>query len=418
MKRSLVRLYLPTLTFIFAFISVTTFCLFDKHLDSSAVGTENFSAGNIISDYVMSDYTSMTESEIQTFLKSKNACNNTNYSLYQYVTGLYPNTSWNWRDGHFVCMADDTFNGETAAHIIWQAAQDYKINPQVLIVLLEKEQGLITDDYPNSVQYRTATGYGCPDSSVCDSEYYGLKNQIRNAAHLFRTVLDGGWTNYPIGNNYIKYNPDPACGGSTVYIENLATSALYRYTPYQPNAETLAAGYGTAPCGAYGNRNFYLYFNNWFGASTSSLKETSLTPGHYIITSKDGKYSFDIGGGTIKSGANIQIWETNHTDAQKWNIRFDQGSGYYEIDNLVSNNSIDVGGGTIKSGANIQIWETNHSCAQRWKLYKDNDGLYVFEAACQKNLVINRDGNLTSTTNVNLSTYDGSEKQKWKIEKI
>ncbi|MBQ3320879.1 S-layer homology domain-containing protein, partial [Candidatus Saccharibacteria bacterium] len=68
---------------------------------------------------------------------------------------------------------------------------------------------------------------------------------------------------------YIQYNPDSSCGGSTVYIENLATSSLYRYTPYQPNASSLAAGYGTGnSCSAYGNRNFYLYFNDWFGDST------------------------------------------------------------------------------------------------------------------------------------------------------
>ena len=65
--------------------------------------------------------------------------------------------------------------------------------------------------------------------------------------------------------DYIQYNPNASCGGSIVNVRSLATSALYRYTPYQPNAGALAAGYGTASCGAYGNRNFYLYFEDWFG---------------------------------------------------------------------------------------------------------------------------------------------------------
>src|SRR5690606_38439795 len=98
--------------------------------------------------------------------------------------------------------------------------------------------------------------------------YYGLRNQVRLAASRFRTVLDGGWSNYPVGRNYILYNPSASCGGSYVNIENRATSALYRYTPYQPNRAALAAGYGTAPCGAYGNRNFYLFFKDWFGSTT------------------------------------------------------------------------------------------------------------------------------------------------------
>ena len=50
-------------------------------------------------------------------------------------------------------------SGDTAAHIIWQAAQDYRINPQVLIVLLQKETSLITDPIPNNGDYRKATGF-------------------------------------------------------------------------------------------------------------------------------------------------------------------------------------------------------------------------------------------------------------------
>ena len=268
---------------------------------ADAASTAGFDPGNIISDYVMGNYSSMTETEIQAFLTSKNSCDNTSYSDYQYYTAKYPNLKWHWQDNHFVCLSQELFgdgevigSGETAAHIIWQAAQDYKINPQVLIVLLEKEQSLITDTYPNDRQYRAATGYGCPDTAACSEKYYGFKNQIRNAAAMFRTVLDGGWTNYPLGENYIQYNPDANCGGSVVNIKNLATSALYRYTPYQPNAGALAAGYGTATCGAYGNRNFYLYFTDWFG---NPIKEVINfvaleTPRYFIV--RDGASKIDL----------------------------------------------------------------------------------------------------------------------------
>lgn len=180
-------------------------------------------------------------------------------------------------------MADENFNGESAAHIIWQAAQDYNINPQVLIVLLQKEQSLITDTWPNSRQYQTATGFGCPDTAPCDAQYYGLKNQVRQAANLFRTVLNGGWSNYPAyTTKYIQYNPNAACGGSNVYIENRATSALYRYTPYQPNAHAMSGGSSSAypQCGAFGNRNFYSYFTDWFGSTQTDawIGEVMLDP--------------------------------------------------------------------------------------------------------------------------------------------
>ena len=243
--------------------------------DVEAASLVGFDPGYIISDYQMGNYNSMSEADIQKFLTSKNPCGNTDYNYYKALSAG-SSATWHWDNGHFVCLSEERFgdgevigSGDTAAHIIWQTAQDYKINPQVIMVLLQKETSLITDPIPNNYDYRKATGYGCPDTAACSSKYYGFKNQVRNAAALFRTVLDGGWTNYPLGSNYIQYNPNANCGGSVVNVRSLATSALYRYTPYQPNAGALEAGYGTAYCGAYGNRNFYLYYMDWFGDPTS-----------------------------------------------------------------------------------------------------------------------------------------------------
>ena len=135
-------------SFIFGFLSAN-FKPSTEPADAASIA--NFDPGNIISDYVMGNYSSMTEAEIQDFLTDKNPCNNVDYSEYQYYTAIYPNLSWHWQDNHFVCLSEELFgdgeiigSGETAAHIIWQTAQDYKINPQVLIVLLQKEHGILT----------------------------------------------------------------------------------------------------------------------------------------------------------------------------------------------------------------------------------------------------------------------------------
>lgn len=278
--------------FLFTFLTAK----FKGDEDVDAANLANFDAGYIMSDYQMGNYNSMSEADIQRFLTAKNPCNNTDYNSYVSMTNRYPGYSWHWANGHFICISEERFgdgevigSGDTAAHIIWQAAQDYRINPQVLIVLLQKEQGLITDTFPHNRQYRAATGYGCPDTAACSSQYYGFKNQVRKAAAMFRTVLDGGWTNYPLGWNYVQYNPNSACGGSWINIRSLATSALYRYTPYQPNASALAAGYGTGDaCGAYGNRNFYNYFEDWFGGVTSTGYSRMDTP-RYMVNVETGE---------------------------------------------------------------------------------------------------------------------------------
>ncbi len=265
--------------------------------DTMAANMGAFDPGYIMSDWQMGNYTSMNESQIQSFLKSKNSCYDTNTGKYTvgdkvgYFSEMSPPRTWHIKDGHFVCMADEVFNGGTAAHIIWQAAQDYRINPQVLLVLLEKEQSLVTDTFPHSQQYRSATGYGCPDTAPCSSQYYGLRNQIRKAAELFRTVLDGGWTNYPLGWNYVQYNPNTGCGGTMVNIRSRATSALYRYTPYQPNAAAL--GGWNDGCGAYGNMNFYKLFEDWFGGIKKERDWDDMETPRYLTTVRD-TYYYDL----------------------------------------------------------------------------------------------------------------------------
>ena len=283
--------------------------------EAEALTTAGFDPGYIISDYQMGNYNSMSEGDIQAFLKSKNSCNDTNLGKYTtgekvgYFSEMSPPRTWHVANGHFVCMADEVFDGGTAAHIIYMAAQDYRINPQVLLVLLEKEQSLVTDTFPHSQQYRSATGYGCPDTAACSSKYYGLQNQIRNAAALFRTVLDGGWTNYPLGENYVQYNPNAACGGSVVNIRSRATSALYRYTPYQPNAAVLN-GWNDG-CGAYGNINFYSLFRNWFGDPIKYRAEIEINERYKAVDG--GKYLGDIIGGINcnigHDGACVQAYE-------------------------------------------------------------------------------------------------------------
>ncbi|MGN7964663.1 hypothetical protein ACTJKK_01165 [Microbacterium sp. 22179] len=159
---------------------------------------------------------------------------------------------------------------ESAARIIYRVSQACNINPQVLIVMLQKEQGLITHTWPSAWRYNIALGQGCPDTAPCDPNYIGFFHQIYGAARQMQIYMEGRWFQwYAPGKTWnILYNPNANCGSSPVYVANKATSALYYYTPYQPNAAALRAGYGTGDgCSAYGNRNFYNYFTDWFGST-------------------------------------------------------------------------------------------------------------------------------------------------------
>lgn len=246
---------------------------------ASALSGSQFQAGHIIDDGIFFNQASMNTAAIQNFLNAKVPVCQTNHPP---ANGYNP---------PFICLKDyhqDTpardpspglCNGfgagnKSAAQIIFEVAQSCGVNPQVLIVMLQKEQGLVTDTWPYPIQYRSAMGYGCPDGAACDAEYYGFLNQVYAAAKQFkRYVRDANQYNYRAGfNNNIQWSPNAPCGASTVYIENRATAALYNYTPYQPNAAALNNLYGTGDgCSAYGNRNFWRYFNDWFGTTFGTV---------------------------------------------------------------------------------------------------------------------------------------------------
>ncbi len=282
----------------FAFIVTLSFIVsfFFLVAPSHAVSPSSFKAGNIISDSVFTDKNSMSAQSIQNFLNSKVAACDSNGS--QPLDGGFSQSGipdyngngtiqrWEWakkkyNQTTFKCLRNYTEGGKSAARIIYDYAQSYSISPKVIIVLLQKEQGLVTDTWPLNLQYRSATGYGCPDTAPCDTEYYGFKNQVKWAATMFRAIMNDSptwYTPYELGNNSIPWHPNTAaCGYSTVNILNRATQALYNYTPYRPNTAALNAGYGTGNgCSAYGNRNFWLYFSDWF-SSTTTAYDTEVT---------------------------------------------------------------------------------------------------------------------------------------------
>jgi len=289
-----------------------------------------FNPGLIIDDGIFTNSDSMSPNDIQLFLNSKVVTCKTN--------GVQPH---NYPQTTFTCLKDYRENGKLASQIIYDVAKEFTINPQVLLTLLQKEQSLVTDTWPSDSQYRIATGYGCPDSTpgVCDSKYYGFTNQVSWAARMFRSIMNNssGWyTPYVLGNNTIYYNPGPYdnansryfgrfgtradiqyCGSTVVNIQNRATQALYNYTPYQPNQAALNAGWAAAPpCGAYGNRNFYQYFTDWFGSTTTRYTWSTVSQNAYYDDSK----TLPVNMGTLAAGERYYLTVSiKNTGNVTWN---------------------------------------------------------------------------------------------------
>ncbi|MFR0604602.1 hemagglutinin, partial [Bifidobacterium pseudolongum subsp. globosum] len=143
------------------------------------------------------------------------------------------------------------------------------VSPKVLLTMLQKEQQLVTaNKTPSEFQFKAAMGLSCPDDDSCDPRYAGFFRQVFGSTERYQYyVRHEDQYGFHAGTlNYVQFNPDAACGGSEIYIENTATALLYIYTPYQPNLAALEAGAGEGDaCSTYGNRNFSIIYSGWFG---------------------------------------------------------------------------------------------------------------------------------------------------------
>ncbi|MGK0740677.1 hypothetical protein ACSHWG_02165 [Leucobacter sp. Z1108] len=248
-----------------------------------------FDAGNIISDDLFYSGSAMGAVEVQAFLNGKvPRCTIGD-------TGRTPGTQWgstqiaqvclkgfktttSSRAANAYCSAYSGATLETAAEIIAKVGRSCGISQRVLLVMLEKEQSLISDSWPTVRQFDQAMGYACPDSGPnnsanCDPTQTGFFQQVYRAAWQLKVYQSNpnSYNYKPFQVNTIQWHPNAGCGTSQVYIQNWATAALYIYTPYRPNAAALNAGWGVGDtCSSYGNRNFYLLYKAWFGTTNDA----------------------------------------------------------------------------------------------------------------------------------------------------
>lgn len=199
----------------------------------------DFNSSQLIGDGTFVNTDAMSVSEVQDFLNRK---------------------------GGF--LKDFSENGRSAAQIIVDAAHGVgdasgtvsgiaittatgTVNPQVILVTLQKEQSLITMTDRSDAALRTAMGYGCPDSGGCNSAYAGFTKQVENGAWQLRFNYERaqghGFTDFQVGQSFCFSDlagSQTNCGS----YANRATAALYRYTPHVLN----------------GNHNFHQFYVSWF----------------------------------------------------------------------------------------------------------------------------------------------------------
>lgn len=148
--------------------------------------------------------------------------------------------------------------------------------------------------------------------------------------------------------------------------------------------------------------------------NTNDIKE-----GYYRIHSKlNYNFVFDVLNDSQEAGANLQVYEINNSNAQKFKIT-KRTDGTYKIANIRSGKVADVLGATFVNGTNVQMWDDTDNAAQKWTFTKrDNNSYSIYLAAT--NFVIDlTSANASNGGNIEIWEYvEGSTQELWILEKI
>ena len=420
----------------------------DKNNDSGALSATEFKAGRIIDDSIFYNPNTMTAAEIDAFIDSHtSACDtwgkqkigntrfygvqaSNNTTRAEYMKYMRNAGYTQYHDAPFICIRDYYENPKThktnfetggkvekgmisAGQIIYNAAHEYNVNPQVLLVMLKKESYAWGDDWPLKFEYNTVMGYGCPDNAACDQDYFGFYNQVMTAAWQINYYREhpNDYRYRPGRSVNVYYSPDYSCGTKKVYIENYATAGLYIYTPYPPNDAALANYPGTSYCGSYGNRNFYMYFREWFGSTEGIAKEEISFPDgeYYIVSAANPQMALRLEDGS--SDNTKDIFEDQRTESPYGHfILSQQNDGSYVITNSGSKKALNIYSSSVY-GAEIGTWNQHNGANQRFRILNNRDGSFSFVSNNNTGLAVT----LSSEGGMKLDVYTRSKQQSFRL---
>jgi hypothetical protein len=321
-------------------VAVVVIALVAQTGSASAAWNQN----RIIDDNVFNNVASFGPAQIDSFLNTfPNSCLSTH-------RGFSAPDPIGYSPGGGYTYGGQVSGGTVIAH----AAQAYGLNPQVLLVTLQKEQSLVIGDAGcSTLRYAGATGLGCPDGGstynytnvnlysingvmtnvvngtcVNGAAKVGFSQQLirsawllkfsqeRSLGHMGWAVIAGSWDNSddlqtcysgpmtagryqvcPSGSTTL-YDGYRTIDGVAVSMGSGATAALYYYTPH-----------------FHGNQNFSAIWENWWGATLLGTYNWS-TRGYAIMNPAK---TVSIDPGHLQPGETyVAILEATNTGGATW----------------------------------------------------------------------------------------------------
>lgn len=148
----------------------------------------------------------------------------------------------------------------------------------------------------------------------------------------------------------------------------------------------------------------------------ATQNKSMMDDGVYYIKNRDVKFALDVSGGSAYSGANVQLYSLNKTDAQKWLVSHDS-KGYVSFKNVNSGMYLTTTGSS--NNANVNQQSSSNGYNQKWIIAFDSSQNIKLVSGLNSKLVIDvSGGKISNGSNIQLYTSNNSAAQKWVFEYI
>lgn len=148
----------------------------------------------------------------------------------------------------------------------------------------------------------------------------------------------------------------------------------------------------------------------------ATQNKSMMDDGVYYIKNRDVKFALDVSGGSAYSGANVQLYSLNKTDAQKWLVSHDS-KGYVSFKNVNSGMYLTATGSSNNANVNQQSQSNGYN--QKWIIAFDSSQNIKLVSGLNSKLVIDvSGGKISNGSNIQLYTSNNSAAQKWVFEYI
>lgn len=139
----------------------------------------------------------------------------------------------------------------------------------------------------------------------------------------------------------------------------------------------------------------------------------ALADGTYAVVAGVGsRKALDVTGASKADGANVQIYASNATSAQRWRVSHD-GDGYVTLVNVGSGKALDVSAGRTAPGTNVQQYASNGTWSQKWVAVPDGGGFRLVSALDPRIVLDVASASSADGANVQVYTGNGSAAQRF-----